>query len=190
MTNYPYSQRDSVHPDNSFEGLGLNKKLGKHLFVPMSDEYPENCAVCGKASGLHLMTTPDTEEEVASIATIHAYAKDKGWWDIPGTQNPDGTITIPLDAYEDLLVMSKMFLIISEIVEAGEFLRNGNKNPNNYVIDDGKPEGFGVELVDADIRLLDLLGHLGMDDAAWAKLRNLKHNYNLTRSRRHGGKRV
>lgn len=49
-----------------------------------------------------------------------------------------------------------------------------------------KPEGFGIEVVDNIIRSIDLLHALGYDIE---QLMELKHEYNKTRSYRHGGKR-
>lgn len=101
---------------------------------------------------------------------IYKTAEDHGWW--------EGEPNIP----------EKLALIHSEVSEALEEYRKGialdfvyfaDKDPN------GKPEGFGVELADAIIRILDLCGYLQID---MAELIALKHNYNLTRSYRHGGK--
>lgn len=48
-----------------------------------------------------------------------------------------------------------------------------------------KPEGIEVELADCIIRILDYCGHAGIDiDECIA----IKHEYNKTRSYKHGGK--
>ena len=53
--------------------------------------------------------------------------------------------------------------------------------------ENGKPEGFGVEIADAIIRCLDLTEALGIDIGE----RILeKHEYNGTRPHRHGGKKL
>jgi hypothetical protein len=48
-----------------------------------------------------------------------------------------------------------------------------------------KPEGFGIEVGDTIIRLLDTAGALGIDIAECMRL---KMAYNETRPARHGGK--
>lgn len=108
---------------------------------------------------------------------IYNTAEDHGWW--------EGEPNIP----------EKLALIHSEISEALEEYRKGVALDLVYFGDPtigtvavdakSKPEGFGVELADAIIRILDLCGYLQID---MAELIALKHNYNLTRSYRHGGK--
>lgn len=105
---------------------------------------------------------------------IYRTAEDHGWW--------EGEPNIP----------EKLALIHSEVSEALEEYRKGIALDLVYTGDGkgamkpgDKPEGFGVELADAIIRILDLCGYLQID---MAELIALKHNYNLTRSYRHGGK--
>lgn len=105
---------------------------------------------------------------------IYKTAEDHGWW--------EGEVNIP----------EKLALIHSEVSEALEEYRTGIALDVVYTGDGkgvmkpgDKPEGFGVELADAIIRILDLCGYLQID---MAELIALKHNYNLTRSYRHGGK--
>lgn len=105
---------------------------------------------------------------------IYKTAEDHGWW--------EGEPNIP----------EKLALIHSEVSEALEEYRKGIALDVVYTGDGkgimkpgDKPEGFGVELADAIIRILDLCGYLQID---MAELIALKHNYNLTRSYRHGGK--
>jgi NTP pyrophosphatase (non-canonical NTP hydrolase) len=104
---------------------------------------------------------------------IYKTAEDHGWW--------EGEPSVP----------EKLMLIVSEIAEALEEYRDGKPLDLVYFADPkdekSKPEGFGVELADAVIRILDLCGYLQID---MAELIALKHNYNLTRSYRHGGKRA
>lgn len=75
---------------------------------------------------------------------------------------------------------NRLMLIVSELGEALEGLRNNNLS--------GEPKsgGFGEELADARIRL---------DDLMWAEYKEKmgriikgKHEYNLTRPFKHGGK--
>lgn len=105
---------------------------------------------------------------------IYKTAEDHGWW--------EGEPNVP----------EKLMLIVSEVSEALEEYRKGIALDLVYTGDGkgamkpgDKPEGFGVELADAIIRILDLCGYLQID---MGELVALKHNYNLTRSWRHGGK--
>ena len=85
----------------------------------------------------------------------------------------------------------KLVMIHSEVSEALEEYRN--TPPESEVSDlyyngfSDKPEGFGVELADIVIRVLDLAEMLGMDltDLILAKM-----EYNESRPYRHGNKRV
>lgn len=100
---------------------------------------------------------------------VHELAVANGWW-------PEDT---------DLrIVPEKLALIHSEISEALEEYRNG-KMDSYYNGDSDKPEGFGIELADAIIRIFDLAEFLGID---MEDLVIQKHQYNRTRSYRHGGK--
>lgn len=102
----------------------------------------------------------------------HGNAVSKGFYDfVPPT----------LDA-----INTRLMLTVGELAEAQEELRAGHAPTEVYYRDDGKPEGFGMELADAVIRIADLAGFLGI---------NLeqcivdKHNYNTGRPHLHGGKR-
>lgn len=76
-----------------------------------------------------------------------------------------------------------LLLITGEVAEAHEELRS-NSNPHHvYYREDGKPEGFSIELADVLIRLLDLAAALNIDiGAAVAE----KHKFNQTRPQMHG----
>lgn len=113
--------------------------------------------------------------ELNQLATeIHENAVNHGWWDYPPRER---SIEIP----------TKLMLVVTELSEAMEELRNGSIDGIrlNYDSEHGKPEGFGIELADAVIRILDLASALGIDmDLAI----RMKHEYNKTRPYRHGGK--
>lgn len=99
---------------------------------------------------------------------VHKLAVNNGWW---------------IDA-DMKIVPEKLALIHAEISEALEEYRDGRME-TWYADGSAKPEGFGVELADAIIRILDLCGYLGIDVG---ELVELKHGYNRTRPFRHGGK--
>lgn len=125
---------------------------------------------------------------------VHDLAVSSGWW-------PEGT--------DMRIVPEKLALIHSEISEALEEYRSLKDleisdvyyptKTSGYIDPDSgqyvdwaegqeparKPEGFGVELADAIIRILDLSEWLGIDMEA---LVQQKHEYNKTRPWRHGSK--
>jgi NTP pyrophosphatase (non-canonical NTP hydrolase) len=79
-------------------------------------------------------------------------------------------------------ILAKLALVHSEVSEAVECARCGLLE---WYEEDGKPEGMVVELADAVIRIADLCEALGLDLESAIEL---KHEYNKTRSHRHGGK--
>ena len=102
---------------------------------------------------------------------VHETAVAHGWWDEPRP------------------VLEAIALIHAEISEAVEEYRNDNSDLTAVHRDPatGKVDGFGVELADAVIRILDLCEHLGIDMEA---LLVEKAAYNETRPYRHGGKKA
>lgn len=106
---------------------------------------------------------------------VHELARSKGWWpelDCGGQPSTND-------------ILAKLALIHSEVSEAVEEARKGGLEAYYAVPDIKKPEGSVVELADAVIRIMDLCGALGLDlESAILE----KHNYNKTRSYRHGGK--
>lgn len=84
-------------------------------------------------------------------------------------------------------VITKLMLAVSELVEAVEELRDGRGLGEKYYRTDGKPEGFGVEVADAIIRLLDLAYMTGLpiEDLIMEKVQ-----FNKSRGVMHGGKKV
>lgn len=99
------------------------------------------------------------------IAVAHANAVAHGWWD---EDREPGTI---------------LMLIVSELAEALEELRNDTHMQAIYYAADGKPEGFTVELADAVIRLADLCGRYQLPLPAALRV---KLAYNRTRPYKHG----
>lgn len=114
---------------------------------------------------------------------VHTLAREKGWYEKPKT---------PLEA---------QMLIVSEIGEAAEEVRKGTlpiyahstcldvpvttTNYEDIREQNLKPEGEVIELADAIIRILDYAEYRGFDIARAVEL---KHNYNKSRSYKHGGK--
>lgn len=116
------------------------------------------------------------------VQQAYAMAKDKGFHEKP----------VNID--------QKLMLVVSELAEAQEELRDGRTPTEVYtkqvsgmrrVLDPTnvqesplpKPEGFGVELADAVIRIADLCGVLNIDLEACIAT---KLQYNATRPEKHG----
>jgi hypothetical protein len=99
---------------------------------------------------------------------IHQTAQEKGWWE------------------EGLQFGQRIALTHSELSEALEEWRKV-KDWLYYTPTSTKPEGVSVELVDAMIRILDILYS---EDVDIDKVMRLKMDYNKTRPYRHGGLRA
>jgi NTP pyrophosphatase (non-canonical NTP hydrolase) len=110
---------------------------------------------------------------------VHSLAVSKGWW---GELDAQGELP-PLTTDE---VLAKLMLVVTEIAEAVEEARRVPvERLAESRIENGKPEGFAVELGDAVIRILDLAGRLEIDlETEMVR----KHSYNETRAHRHGGR--
>lgn len=104
---------------------------------------------------------------------IHQNAREKGWW-------PEGTDDVNN-------IPEKLALIHSEISEALEEYRNHKIECGIYMNCETtmKPEGFGIELADAVIRIFDLAEYLDID---MQECIEVKMDYNKGRAHRHGGK--
>jgi hypothetical protein len=103
----------------------------------------------------------------------HHMAAEKGFWD--ECKEDPGLLTN---------LGAKIALIHAEVSEALEEYRAGHPLDETR-IEDGKPEGFGVELADIVIRVADLAQKAGVNLGAMV---NLKFRYNETRPVRHGKK--
>ena len=79
----------------------------------------------------------------------------------------------------------KLLLAVGELVEAQNELRAGHSPTEIYYNADHptKPEGFGIELADAVIRILNIAEGVHIDLAEYLEL---KHTYNTTRPFKHG----
>jgi NTP pyrophosphatase (non-canonical NTP hydrolase) len=97
---------------------------------------------------------------------VHNLARAKGWYD-GGERNVGEVIA----------------LMHSELSEALEEWRTGRDPRDVYEGANGKPEGFGVELADCVIRIMDTCEAHGID---LERLIELKHAFNETRPYKHG----
>lgn len=124
---------------------------------------------------------------------IHDIAVDHGWWETEDGKCDDGGRPFP----------EIVALCHSELSEALEEYRNDKPmayQVQSYGIVEGrvendpakwfpasKPEGIAVEMLDCVIRILDWMGHEGIDvDTLMEK----KVKYNEGRKHRHGGKKA
>lgn len=104
----------------------------------------------------------------------------KEWQDAAGlVANTKGFASKAENIHRSLL------MIVGEITEAQNELRVGREPQEIYYSDTGKPEGVPVELADVVLRIFNLAHDLGIDLEAAVEL---KHNYNMTRPFKHGGK--
>ena len=107
------------------------------------------------------------ERSINSIVeSVHNNAKAHGWWE---QKREFGSL---------------LMLIVSELSEAFEEFRN-NKAAIYYV--DGKPEGIAIELIDVVLRIMDIFGAEGWD---FQNALEIKHQFNITRPYKHGGKKL
>jgi len=107
---------------------------------------------------------------------IFRLSHEKGWLDNPSDFGPDGLAT-------DSFLNTQVLLTHSELSEAVDELRAGRRK--TWAGEGGKPEGFGVELIDALIRTILTAKLAGVDIGETFRQ---KHAYNMTRPVRHGGK--
>lgn len=101
---------------------------------------------------------------------IHANAQAKGFWH-------------PSNGEPHVNLGEKIALVHQELSECLEHVRNLDKQPALVFIDEnGKPDGVGVEIADAVIRLIDMATFLGLDIES---IMLEKHEYNTTRPYKH-----
>ena len=109
-----------------------------------------------------------TNISLRSLQTAaHSTAVEKGWWE------------------KERSIPEQIVLMHSELSEAVEELRK--ENPRPFYLVDGKPEGWGVELADTVIRIMDTCEQYHVDLQG---LIELKMKYNENRPHRHGGKQL
>ncbi len=110
---------------------------------------------------------PKTIKQWSSM--VHELAKEKGWW--PGWPEKRERSQTELLA-----------LAICELSEGIEEIRSGK---DTYYEVEGKPCGLQTEVADCIIRLLDMCQAEGWDIE---EVMRKKHQFNKSRSARHGGK--
>lgn len=98
----------------------------------------------------------------------HRLAIEKGWYD--GTPKTD---------------LECIMLMVSELAEAAEEIRGHDFSAYEVYYKEGKPEGVSVELADCVLRILDFCGSRSID---LENVLKIKHEYNKTRSYKHGKK--
>jgi NTP pyrophosphatase (non-canonical NTP hydrolase) len=105
--------------------------------------------------------------------TVHAEAVKHGWYD-----------QVAPDTMGKYFIPAQLALIHSEISEALEaYRKDGVPDPGEaFTVGDGS---FVEELADAVLRIIDLCGFLQIDIEHAVEV---KHQYNLTREHRNGGK--
>lgn len=111
---------------------------------------------------------------------LHSTASSKGFWD----DAPEDPSSPEWSHY----LGNKLMLVVSELVEAHDDLRSGDREAMDHTKDEnGKPVGFPSEIADAVIRLLDLSGEM-KSVYGWdlGDVMRDKAEYNKTRPYKHG----
>jgi NTP pyrophosphatase (non-canonical NTP hydrolase) len=161
--------------------------------------------------------TPKSNSIDAWSIEVNQLAHEKGWYDsidyeaharmatlaiaassklLPETESlrKEGLLCsrIHIDVWDTKLTtpqlysIARIWLIVSELFEAIEQITQGTESFWRDTTD-SKPEGMGIELADAFIRLMDFCKEAKIPIEQYVQL---KHEYNKTRPVRHGGKKV
>lgn len=119
---------------------------------------------------------------------IHKNAVAHGWWD-KEKSFPEIIALIHSELSEaleeDRERRPHIYFVVERKQADGKIIPEMRTDWGDGSFDGQKPEGVGIELADAIIRILDYCEHAGIDiDAAI----RMKHEYNKTRPYMHGGK--
>lgn len=160
----PHCGIDSVIPLDGFSGWEKEEvllEMHEHYFGVTKERKEMK-----KVDELTELVVTDREPVDFAQTQKEAYANSvsKKFWEAPPN------------------IPEKLALIHSEISEALEEYRDGHDLKKTY-LKNGKPEGFGVELADAVIRIMDLAENQSID---LATLIRIKMRYNATRPEKHG----
>lgn len=114
----------------------------------------------------------------------HSLAVAKGFYELQRELEHalDGQPRLLVHA-RNLWLAARLALVHAEVSEALECVARGRFSPS--VGEAGKPEGLGAELADIELRLADLWEDVGLDRESNMAT---KHEFNKSRSIRHGGK--
>lgn len=123
---------------------------------------------------------------------VHENAVAHGWWETPPSI-PEALCLIHSELSEALEeyregkppIYGTCALAAEDCEYSGVCDRVGHPEGDGFLVRYCKPEGIAVELADVILRALDLMAHLGVDVDAVVMA---KHNYNLGREYKHGGK--
>ncbi len=157
----PHCGIDSVLPEAAFDLLEWKDHTRSEILVSMRNYW----------FGRSTRSVLEDETVGALQHQVHSNACRKGFWDTRDGQRPD--------------ISEKLMWATSELSEAFEENRNGNVGRHLFFYEGegGKPEGFGIELADAIIVILDIAGRLNID---MSRMLRIKVDYNKTRPRLHG----
>ncbi len=135
----------------------------------------------GDAENAQAVMAPEDVESLNWMSQVcYDAAQTKGFHEPRETwESPDRTIL------RDTSPGERMMLIVSEVAEMLEALRD-NADPANYYEDENfKPQGVASELADVFIRCFDYAGKYGIDIGSVIEK---KLAYNATRAHMHGRK--
>ncbi len=113
------------------------------------------------------------------------------WWEIPGIGKVFESDVLETLVAEEMVALEKALrrdIIDRDLDWAGSF--TDRTEVLGHIKAHYKPEGLGIEMADAVIRIGDLAGILTRVGIRidLQELMTLKHTYNMTRPSRHGGK--
>lgn len=119
-----------------------------------------------------------------TVNAVHAMAKEKGWWDEPNPAFKIHTqVREEIDEATDEVRRGYPPLYKRAFGETKWYAVQPHDRTEWMCMEDEKPEGEAVELVDAVLRIMDYFGHKGWN---MEHIIEIKMQYNSTRPYRHG----